>query len=70
MKDLGYGAEYRYAHNEPDAFAAGECYLPEEISERYYYQPQPRGLEIKIGDKLRHLKELDRLSDLQRYKKG
>jgi len=70
MKDLGYGAEYRYAHNEPDAFAAGECYLPEEISERDYYQPQPRGLEIKIGDKLRHLKELDRLSDLQRYKKG
>ncbi|WP_432473811.1 replication-associated recombination protein A [Amphritea sp. HPY] len=69
MKDLGYGAEYRYAHNEPDAFAAGENYLPEEISERRYYQPAPRGLEIKIGDKLRHLDELDRLSDLQRYKK-
>lgn len=70
MKDLGYGAEYRYAHNEPDAFAAGENYLPEEISERRYYQPATRGLEIKIGDKLRHLDELNRLSDLQRYKKG
>lgn len=69
MKDLGYGAEYRYAHNEPDAYAAGECYLPEEISERRYYQPEPRGLEIKIGDKLRHLTELDHNSDIQRYRK-
>jgi len=69
MKDLGYGAEYRYAHNEPDAYAAGECYLPEEISERRYYQPEQRGLEIKIGDKLRHLTELDHNSDIQRYRK-
>lgn len=68
MKDLGYGAEYRYAHDEPDAYAAGECYLPQEIADRQYYHPQPRGLEIRIGDKLERLKELDRSSDKQRYK--
>jgi len=68
MKDLGYGAEYRYAHDEPDAYAAGECYLPQEIADRQYYQPEPRGLEIRIGDKLERLKELDRSSDKQRYK--
>lgn len=68
MKDLGYGAEYRYAHDEPDAYAAGECYLPPEIAERQYYQPEPRGLEIRIGDKLNHLKALDQSSAKQRYK--
>lgn len=68
MKDLGYGAEYRYAHDEPDAFAAGECYLPPEIADRQYYQPEPRGLEIRIGDKLKHLKALDEVSAKQRYR--
>lgn len=68
MKDLGYGAEYRYAHNEPDAYAAGESYLPEEIADRKYYQPEPRGLEIRIGEKLKRLEALDLSSDKQRYK--
>ncbi|WP_428034901.1 replication-associated recombination protein A [Amphritea sp.] len=68
MKDLGYGAEYRYAHDEPDAYAAGECYLPPEIADRHYYQPKPRGLEIRIGEKLEHLQVLDRASSRQRYK--
>lgn len=69
MKDLDYGLEYRYAHDEPDAYAAGECYLPEEIAERRYYQPVPRGLEIKIADKMRHLNEQDRQSPMQRFPK-
>ncbi|SCZ59142.1 replication-associated recombination protein A [Thiohalomonas denitrificans] len=60
MKELGYGRKYRYAHDEPDAYAAGEHYFPEELPERHYYQPAPRGLEIKIGEKLAHLAELDR----------
>lgn len=70
MKDLDYGAEYRYAHDEPDAYAAGECYLPEEISNRRYYQPVERGLEIKIADKLRHLEASDQHSPIQRYSKS
>ncbi len=57
MKAEGYGANYRYAHDEPEAFAAGECYFPEAMGERVYYQPVPRGMEIKIGEKLRHLRE-------------
>jgi len=59
MKDLGYGSEYRYAHDEPDAYAAGESYLPAGIAPPHWYQPVPRGLEQKIGEKLRHLEELD-----------
>ncbi len=60
MKDLGYAKEYRYAHNEPDAYAAGESYFPESMSERQYYQPVNRGLEIKIAEKLVRLGELDK----------
>ncbi|MCP3668157.1 MAG: replication-associated recombination protein A [Gammaproteobacteria bacterium] len=60
MKELGYGKAYRYAHDEPDAYAAGEHYFPEELEPRHYYQPVPRGLEIKIGEKLERLKTLDR----------
>lgn len=60
MKELGYGRAYRYAHDEPEAYAAGETYFPEEIAPRRYYQPAPRGLELKIGEKLAHLRELDR----------
>jgi putative ATPase len=59
MKELGYGREYRYAHDEPEAYAAGETYFPEGMEERHYYQPTPRGLEQKIAEKLAHLRELD-----------
>ncbi|KRB88970.1 replication-associated recombination protein A [Noviherbaspirillum sp. Root189] len=60
MKELGYGKLYRYAHDEPDAYAAGETYLPEGMREPNWYQPTPRGLEGKIGEKLAYLKTLDR----------
>ncbi|GAA5523585.1 replication-associated recombination protein A [Microbulbifer aestuariivivens] len=66
-KSLSHGAEYRYAHDEPDAFAAGENYLPEPIAARTYYQPVPRGLELKISDKLDNLRRLNRESSKQRY---
>ncbi|TAG27362.1 MAG: replication-associated recombination protein A [Burkholderiales bacterium] len=56
MKDIGYGKEYRYAHNEEGAFAAGETYLPEGMPEPNFYRPTERGLEIKIAEKLRELK--------------
>ncbi len=59
MKELGYGRAYRYAHDEPHAYAAGETYFPEGIAEPGWYQPVPRGLEIKIADKLRTLKQWD-----------
>ncbi|NNJ92247.1 MAG: replication-associated recombination protein A [Gammaproteobacteria bacterium] len=59
MKELGYGHEYRYAHDEPEAYAAGETYFPEEMGERQYYHPVSRGLEIKIVEKLAHLRSLD-----------
>jgi putative ATPase len=60
MKELGYGKEYRYAHDEPEAYAAGEEYFPEGMGERNYYRPVSRGLEIKIAEKLAHLRELDK----------
>jgi len=60
MKALDYGKEYRYAHNEPEAYAAGENYFPDELTGTRYYQPVERGLEIKISEKLRHLQELDK----------
>lgn len=60
MKELGYGKEYRYAHDEPEAYAAGESYFPETMPEMNYYQPVERGLEIKIKEKLAHLHELDK----------
>lgn len=60
MKSIGYGKEYRYAHDEPEAYAAGENYFPESLDKRTYYDPVERGLEIKIAEKLRHLRELDR----------
>ena len=69
MKSMDYGKEYRYAHNEPNAYAAGENYFPEEIADAQYYFPVDRGLEIKIQEKLAHLRELDRLSKKQRYGK-
>ena len=60
MAELDYGKGYRYAHDEPEAFAAGECYFPDEMAEKAYYQPVERGLEIKISAKMRHLQELNR----------
>ncbi len=59
MKELGYGRAYRYAHDEPEAYAAGECYFPEGMPERNYYRPVRRGLEIKIGEKLERLQAQD-----------
>ena len=59
MKNLGYGKEYRYAHDEENAYAAGERYLPDGIDNQRWYQPTDRGLERKIRDKLTALRELD-----------
>ncbi|AYV22415.1 replication-associated recombination protein A [Vibrio mediterranei] len=69
MKDMGYGAEYRYAHDEPGAYAAGERYLPPEMEGTRYYQPTNRGLETKIGEKLDYLADLDAKSPQKRYEK-
>jgi putative ATPase len=60
MKKLNYGGAYRYAHDEPEGYAAGEKYFPDQMPEKLYYQPVDRGLEQKIAEKLRYLKELDR----------
>ena len=57
MKELDYGKGYRYAHDEPGAFAAGERYLPDGLPDRRYYRPVPRGLEIKIGEALARLRK-------------
>lgn len=59
MKELGHGHAYRYAHDEPNAYAAGETYLPDGMQEPGWYKPVPRGLEIKIGEKLARLRQLD-----------
>ena len=60
MKELGYGHAYRYAHDEPEAYAAGETYLPDGMPDPSWYQPVARGLETKIAEKMAHLRELDR----------
>jgi putative ATPase len=59
MKDLGFGKEYRYAHDEPDAYAAGESYLPDGMDAPGWYVPTPRGLEAKIRERLAYLRGLD-----------
>ena len=59
MKELGHGHAYRYAHDEPHAYAAGESYLPEGMQAPGWYQPVPRGLEARIAEKLAHLRQLD-----------
>ncbi len=59
MKELGYGHEYRYAHDEPNAYAAGETYLPDGMAEPRWYEPVPRGIEAKIAEKLAWLRGLD-----------
>ncbi len=60
MKELGYGEDYRYAHDEPDALAAGENYFPEDMEPARYYHPVPRGLEIKIREKLENIARMNR----------
>jgi putative ATPase len=60
MKELGFGRAYRYAHDEPEAYAAGEHYFPDGVAPQRFYRPVPRGLESKIAEKLAHLRELDR----------
>lgn len=60
MKELGYGKKYRYAHDEVDAYAAGENYFPDEMPKKNYYQPVSRGLELKIAEKLAQLREKDK----------
>ena len=60
MEEQGYGDDYRYAHDEADAFAAGETYFPEELLDRQYYHPVERGLEIKIAEKLERLRKANR----------
>jgi putative ATPase len=59
MRELDYGKAYRYAHDEPGGYAAGENYFPDQLQGRRYYHPVDRGLEIKISDKLAHLRKLD-----------
>ena len=63
MKELGHGRAYRYAHDEPGAYAAGETYLPEGMPEPRWYEPVPRGLEAKIAEKLAQLRRLDDEAD-------
>ncbi|GIX30798.1 MAG: recombination factor protein RarA [Porticoccaceae bacterium] len=66
LRELGHGADYRYAHDEPGGYAAGECYFPPELAGRRYYFPSDQGLERAIGEKLRRLAELDRMSPRKR----
>lgn len=61
MKDLDYGKDYRYAHDEEGGFAAGENYWPEGMNAQHFYKPVPRGLELKIAEKLNQLQEINRL---------
>jgi putative ATPase len=59
MKSMDFGKNYRYAHDEENGFAAGECYFPDEMNPKVYYTPVARGLELQIGEKLRHLRQLN-----------
>lgn len=66
MAALDYGQGYRYAHDEPEAYAAGECYFPDNMVPRDYYQPVDRGLELKIAAKMAHLRDLDQQASIKR----
>lgn len=68
-KQEGFGADYRYAHDYDNAYVAGEAYLPPELAEQQFYQPEGRGLEIKIKEKLDYLQQVNASSEWQRYKK-
>ncbi|MFT7685288.1 MAG: putative ATPase [Candidatus Azotimanducaceae bacterium] len=67
LKELGYGAQYQYAHDFKGAYVAGESYFPEALDKRQYYEPVERGLEIKIQEKLAYLRKLDSQSEFHRY---
>jgi len=67
MQDLGYGEGYRYAHDEPNSYASGECYFPEALAESRFYYPTEHGFEKRIKAKLEHLAQLDRDSEIKRY---
>lgn len=69
MKNLGYGAQYRYAHDEPNAYAAGENYFPPEMADSKYYHPTQRGAEKNYSEKLAWLESQNKASTNQRYKK-
>lgn len=66
-KAMGHGEDYRYAHNEPHHFAAGECYFPDALKDTQLYSPTDNGLEKQIGEKLRQLNQLNQQSKQQRY---
>lgn len=68
MKDMEYGADYRYAHDAPEAYIAGENYFPEALKDKHFYFPTERGLEAKIKEKMAYLRQLDKDSDFLRYK--
>ena len=70
MKNLGYGAQYRYAHDEPNAYAAGENYFPPEMADSKYYHPTQRGVEKNYSEKLAWLEAQNKASTNQRYKKN
>jgi len=69
MKEEGHGLEYRYAHDYPEGFAAGESYFPESVPEQRFYEPVDRGLEIKVRQKLERLQQLNQNSPWQRRTK-
>jgi putative ATPase len=68
MKDLGYGEEYRYAHNEDEGHAAGETYFPDDMNSVKYYHPVPRGLEIRIREKLDEIEQRNQKKQAKRRK--
>ncbi|MDA0790570.1 MAG: replication-associated recombination protein A [Proteobacteria bacterium] len=70
MEEMGYGQEYRYAHDFDDAFASGESYFPEALHGTEFYHPPARGLEIQIGEKLAKLRQRNAVSEFQRYSKA
>ncbi|PVZ71488.1 replication-associated recombination protein A [Pelagibaculum spongiae] len=67
MQEMGFGAEYRYAHDEPNAYAAGQRYFPEQLGEQRYYYPEPRGLEVKIAEKISWLQAQDAAAGKDQY---
>ena len=70
LESLGHGEGYRYAHDEPEGYAAGEHYLPDALQQRRYYEPVGRGLEERIGEKLRRLRALDEAARAKRRRGG
>ena len=67
MKDMGHGADYRYAHDYEQGYVAGESYLPEALDGSTFYEPVNRGLEIRISEKLAQIRQMNRDSDFQRW---